>query len=86
MGNKPIETVEEVERSSFDFLSVIGKGGFGKVWKVRYKKNFQEFAMKEMSKALVIEKNCLSSILYERDLLSNFRHPFIINSLNFRII
>ena len=81
MGNKPIETVEEINRNSFDFLSVIGKGGFGKVWKVRNKKNFQEFAMKEMSKAMVIEKNCVSSILYERDLLSNFQHPFIINMI-----
>ena len=81
MGNKPIEPIEEVNRNSFDFLSVIGKGGFGKVWKVRHKKNLQEFAMKEMSKALVIEKNCIASILYERDLLSNFRHPFIINMI-----
>ena len=73
--------MEEVNRNSFDFLSVIGKGGFGKVWKVRYKKKSQEFAMKEMSKALILEKNCLSSILYERDLLSNFSHPFIINMI-----
>ena len=81
MGNRPIESMEEVNRNSFDFLSVIGKGGFGKVWKVRYKKKSQEFAMKEMSKALILEKNCLSSILYERDLLSNFSHPFIINMI-----
>ena len=81
MGNKPIESIEEINRDSFDFLSVLGKGGFGKVWKVRNKKNFQEFAMKEMSKALVIEKNCVKSILYERDLLSNFHHPFIINMI-----
>ena len=81
MGNKPIESIEEVNRDSFDFLSVIGKGGFGKVWKVRHKKKYQEFAMKEMSKALIIEKNCIASILYERDLLSNFRHPFIINMM-----
>ena len=81
MGNKPIEPVEEINRNSFDFLSVIGKGGFGKVWKVRNKKNLKEFAMKEMSKAMVIEKNCVSSILYERDLLSNFHHPFIINMI-----
>ena len=81
MGNKPIEPVEEINRNSFDFISVIGKGGFGKVWKVRNKKNLKEFAMKEMSKAMVIEKNCVSSILYERDLLSNFRHPFIINMI-----
>ena len=81
MGHRPIESMEEVNRNSFDFLSVIGKGGFGKVWKVRYKKKSQEFAMKEMSKALILEKNCLSSILYERDLLSNFSHPFIINMI-----
>ena len=81
MGNRPIESMEEVNRNSFDFLSVIGKGGFGKVWKVRYKKKSQEFAMREMSKALILEKNCLSSILYERDLLSNFSHPFIINMI-----
>ena len=81
MGNKLIEPIEEVNRNSFDFLSVIGKGGFGKVWKVRHKKDYKEYAMKEMSKALVIEKNCIASILYERDLLSNFRHPFIINMM-----
>ena len=79
--NKSVEKIEEVDRNMFDFISVIGKGGFGKVWKVRYKKNYQEFAMKEMSKAIVIEKNCVSSILYERDLLSNFHHPFIINMI-----
>ena len=71
----------DLNRNMFEFNTVIGKGGFGKVWKVRYKKNQEEFAMKEMSKALIIEKNCLHSILYERDLLSNFRHPFIINMI-----
>lgn len=30
---------------------MIGKGGFGKVWKVEYKKTKQVFAMKEMNKA-----------------------------------
>lgn len=35
----------------FKFIYVIGKGGFGRVWKVEMKKNKQLFAMKEMSKA-----------------------------------
>ena len=78
MGNK---TSGDIDRNSFDFLYVIGKGGFGKVWRVRYKKNCKEFAMKEMSKARIIEKNCVSSVLEERDILSQIHHPFIINMI-----
>ena len=78
MGNK---TTGDIDRNSFDFLSIIGKGGFGKVWRVRYKQNCQEFAMKEMSKAKIIEKNSVSSILGERDILAQIHHPFIINMI-----
>jgi serine/threonine kinase 32 len=31
---------------------VIGKGGFGRVWKVELKRNGKVYALKEMSKAL----------------------------------
>jgi serine/threonine protein kinase len=78
MGNK---TTGNIDRNSFDFLSIIGKGGFGKVWRVRYKQNCQEFALKEMSKAKIIEKNSVSSILRERDILAQIHHPFIINMI-----
>ena len=78
MGNK---TTGNIDRNSFDFLNCIGKGGFGKVWRVRYKKNCMEFAMKEMSKARIIEKNSVSSVLGERDILSQIHHPFIINMI-----
>ena len=37
-------------RSMFEFLYVIGRGGFGKVWTVKYKKSQQKYALKEMSK------------------------------------
>ena len=79
MGNKTQEPI--IQRSSFEFLSVIGKGGFGKVWRVRYLKSSKEYAMKEMSKVKIIEKNCVSSVLSERDLLSKMRHPFIVNMI-----
>jgi serine/threonine protein kinase len=39
-------------KSSFNFLFVIGIGGFGKVWKVELRKKGILYAMKEMSKAL----------------------------------
>jgi hypothetical protein len=39
-----------VTKNSFKFHYVIGKGGFGKVWKVEKKKEGKLYAMKEMLK------------------------------------
>jgi serine/threonine protein kinase len=66
-------------RNHFEFLYVIGRGGFGKVWNVKFKKYNYDYAMKEMLKAKVIEKNSVRSVRYERELLSKMKHPFIIN-------
>ena len=40
----------KVTKNSFEYLYVIGRGGFGKVWKVENKKSCKLYAMKEMSK------------------------------------
>lgn len=40
-----------MSKNSFNYQYVIGKGGFGKVWRVEHKKNKQPYAMKEMSKS-----------------------------------
>ena len=40
----------KIGRNNFKFLCVIGKGGFGRVWKIQSKKSKQVFALKEMSK------------------------------------
>ena len=53
---------EKPSKQNFTVLHVIGKGGFGKVWKVKDHKNDQEFAMKEMSKALYKYFNVESSL------------------------
>ena len=55
MGNKhnikkSRKGYEEISKSSFEFISIIGKGGFGNVWKVYDKKYHTYYAMKEMSK------------------------------------
>ena len=68
-----------MNRNNFDFLYVIGKGGFGKVWKVKSKKTKISFALKEMSKLKVIDKKSIKSINSERELLSKLHHPFIVN-------
>ena len=48
------------------FNYVIGKGGFGKVWKVESKKDRKLYAKKEMSKALIITKKSVNSVMNER--------------------
>jgi hypothetical protein len=45
------------------------------VWKVKNKKEDKEYAMKEMSKALIIAKKSVTSINVEREILSRVHHP-----------
>ena len=65
----------KVNRASFEYISIIGKGGYGRVWKVLMKKNKKYFALKEMSKAKIIDKKSVTSIIFERNLLSEMNHP-----------
>jgi len=84
MGNCNFKT-EAPEKTStlsvnnFVFHYVIGRGGFGKVWKVEKKNAKLPYAMKEMSKARVISKKSVSSVMNERQLLSVLTHPFLVN-------
>jgi serine/threonine protein kinase len=41
----PSPTVS-LSKNLFSYQSVLGKGGFGKVWKVELKKNQNKYAMK----------------------------------------
>ena len=71
--------IKIVSRSSFEFQNIIGKGGFGKVWKVLEKKTNKFYALKEMSKLKIMDKKSEKSIKYERELLSHLKNPFIVN-------
>jgi serine/threonine protein kinase len=52
-----------VTKNSFNYLFAVGKGGFGKVWKVESKRTKQKFAMKEMSKAKIISRKSVASVM-----------------------
>ena len=54
---------------------MVGKGGFGKVWKVERKKFRTMYAMKEMSKVRIVNKKSVNSVINERKLLSQLKHP-----------
>ena len=65
----------KINRSSFEYISIIGKGGYGRVWKALLKKKRKYYALKEMSKAKIIDKKSVTSIIFERNLLSEMNHP-----------
>ena len=73
--------LDKIHRNSFDFKYVIGKGGFGKVWKVSFKKTNAYYALKEMSKVKIIDRKSEKSIICEKNLLQTIHHPFIINMI-----
>ena len=58
---------------------MIGRGGFGKVWKVEYKKSKMKYALKEMIKAKILAKKSVNSVMNEKQLLTLLHHPFIVN-------
>ena len=66
---------EKITKNSFEYISIKGKGGFGKVWKVFEKSKKTQYALKEMSKAKIIDKRSEKSVKYEHDLLLRINHP-----------
>ena len=68
-----------IQKAHFTFTYCVGKGGFGKVWKVTHKKNNQLYAMKEIAKARILTKRSVDSVINERIILSELKHPFLVN-------
>ena len=62
----------------FDQLSVLGKGGFGKVLLVRKCDTKEQFAMKILLKSFIIEKQEVEHTKVERDILKEVDHPFLV--------
>jgi len=80
MGNSITQPVDrKVTIEDFDFVRLVGKGAFGKVWQVRKKDTGQIFAMKVLSKKTIVEQNLVQHTVFERDVMLTCNNPFIVN-------
>ena len=79
VDNNNNRKLNQLNRNCFEFKYVIGKGGFGKVWQVIYKKTKEKYALKEMSKTKIIDKKSQKFINNELTLLKKLHNDFIVN-------
>lgn len=56
---------QEVKPTQFKPLHAIGKGGYGKVWKVVHTASGKHYAMKKMQKVRIVCRESLADILAE---------------------
>nr|XP_015220139.1 PREDICTED: serine/threonine-protein kinase Sgk2 [Lepisosteus oculatus] len=65
--------------TDFDFLTVIGKGTFGKVLLAKRKSDHKFYAVKVLQKKVILKKKEQKNIMAERNvLLKSLKHPFLV--------
>ncbi|XP_018368738.1 PREDICTED: serine/threonine-protein kinase S6KL-like [Trachymyrmex cornetzi] len=70
-------------KTGYIFLDVIAKGAYGKVYQVQKQETSQVFALKVISKAMIVAENCVRQAKEEAAILRMVgHHPFIVNSVH----
>ncbi|XP_015239891.1 PREDICTED: serine/threonine-protein kinase Sgk3 [Cyprinodon variegatus] len=69
----------QAKPTDFDFLKVIGKGSFGKVFLAKRKHDGKCYAVKVLQKKVILNRKEQKHIMAERNvLLKNVKHPFLV--------
>ncbi|XP_068213701.1 serine/threonine-protein kinase Sgk2-like [Palaemon carinicauda] len=65
--------------NDFEFLSVVGKGSFGRVMLARYREDNKIYAVKVLNKRMIIRRNETAHVLSERSvLIKMLNHPYLV--------
>ena len=73
-----LNAATEMDKNKFDWLSVIGRGQYGKVVLARKKDTSKLYAVKILKREVLEAKGQLRNTLVERSILSRASHPFIL--------
>jgi len=69
----------KISKSDFQFMKVVGRGSFGKVYLVKKKdKPDVPLALKVLDKNVVSKRNLMIKTQAERDILEKITSPFIV--------
>lgn len=79
MGTSANRRPKKVSKKDFNYLQIIGKGGFSDVWLARHKDQDQVYAIKEMEKVNIVRDNYVKEMMIERNILVSLKHPFVVN-------
>ncbi|CAG2110423.1 unnamed protein product, partial [Medioppia subpectinata] len=74
----------DIGLDNFEFISVLGRGHFGKVILSKHKKSGEYFAIKALKKGDIIARDEVESLMAEKRIFetaTRVRHPFLVNLL-----
>jgi serum/glucocorticoid-regulated kinase 2 len=72
------QTIKHVSLEDFQIKKVIGRGSFGKVCLVLYKKTKEVYAMKSLKKDVLLDQDQVESTLVEKKILEKLDYPFLV--------
>eukprot|EP01084_Bolivina_argentea_P011671 21815_1 len=76
----PSKKRKKLKRKDFQFMSVIGRGTFGKIMLVKKKEDGTKYAMKILKKTQIIAQQQEDNINQEIKVLKHIRHPFLLRA------
>jgi CRP-like cAMP-binding protein len=74
----PTSKSRHIKFEDLTVLGTLGKGSFGHVQLVQDKTSIKTYALKGVSKAMVVETGQQSHLMSEKDVMAALKHPFLI--------
>lgn len=75
-----LDKTKKISKDDFEFLKVVGRGSFGKVYMAKKKdsNDGEIHAIKVLDKSVLLKRNLLVKTQAERDILEKITSPFIV--------